>query len=494
MSDPRPSSPYVFGDATSHSAESNIQLRKLLRSPSLEHHDPQLTSPMSHPDTAETNISNENGTQDSAKPQSGVMTSDVDRISQQTADRRNNREGHHFNYSMRRHSIAAAQEIHGQPTAHTPHGTKRKMSGDRNGFAPVGEEIDPQLVGPGVPSVMEVDPEAPAPKRRGSAIDSRGLAQLSINERSTPWWSSGRRDSTSSLLSGNSTMGNYSPGAAGDGRLPGGMAAFAWPTNPQPVDPSAAPGVQNPSDPSVGMTRTFDPTIPMAMMSPGFSQDRRMSVPSALPSGQTRVLRSRSRPPSRQKQNGVTSTTTPSTNQEEAASNPPATTATKSVKESSTPYSRSPELRISHKLAERKRRKEMKDLFDELRDQLPADRGMKASKWEILSKAIDFVTQLKQSHQDMIREIEMLRHELDAIRQGIPPFPGGPPPHAVVYTQGPPVPGQYPPPPPGVLQHQPPPQPHPPLSRPSSSQNTFPPGAGPPTPNGAVERIEAPQP
>jgi hypothetical protein len=28
----------------------------------------------------------------------------------------------------------------------------------------------------------------------------------------------------------------------------------------------------------------------------------------------------------------------------------------------------------------------MKDLFDELRDQLPADRGMKSSKWEILSK------------------------------------------------------------------------------------------------------------
>ncbi|KAL1924057.1 uncharacterized protein VTP21DRAFT_7092 [Calcarisporiella thermophila] len=83
---------------------------------------------------------------------------------------------------------------------------------------------------------------------------------------------------------------------------------------------------------------------------------------------------------------------------------------------SENPYSRSPELRISHKLAERKRRKEMKELFDELRESLPFDKSLKTSKWEILSKAVEYINKMKQSQDTMSKEIESLRRQLSTIQ------------------------------------------------------------------------------
>ncbi|KAL3417645.1 Protein esc1 [Phlyctema vagabunda] len=93
---------------------------------------------------------------------------------------------------------------------------------------------------------------------------------------------------------------------------------------------------------------------------------------------------------------------------------------------SSQPYSRTPELRVTHKLAERKRRTEMKDLFEKLGAKLPSDgRSTKSSKWEILSKAIsehDRMTATINSQNHTINaqniEAQALRHRLAAYEGG----------------------------------------------------------------------------
>ncbi|KAG4085647.1 hypothetical protein H8356DRAFT_1317334 [Neocallimastix lanati (nom. inval.)] len=83
---------------------------------------------------------------------------------------------------------------------------------------------------------------------------------------------------------------------------------------------------------------------------------------------------------------------------------------TRMVKES--PYSRSPELRISHKLAERKRRKEMKELFEELRKCLPINKNSKASKWEILSKAIEHIRNLS-------KQVTLCQEEIQSLKETV---------------------------------------------------------------------------
>ncbi|KAL1633171.1 hypothetical protein SLS56_003034 [Neofusicoccum ribis] len=77
-------------------------------------------------------------------------------------------------------------------------------------------------------------------------------------------------------------------------------------------------------------------------------------------------------------------------------------------------YSRTPELRVSHKMAERKRRSEMKQLFDELNGILPNSPGNKSSKWEILTKSIEYIRSLQRSYEKIQHENNRFRQETAA--------------------------------------------------------------------------------
>lgn len=87
----------------------------------------------------------------------------------------------------------------------------------------------------------------------------------------------------------------------------------------------------------------------------------------------------------------------------------------------------------------------------------------------------------------MSRDIDMLRHELESVRHGVPPYAHHPPPpHAVIYA---PPGAHYPPPAHNPLPTQPS---HPlpsqqSLSRPGSSHNAYASGPGGPVANGKAQ-------
>jgi hypothetical protein len=284
-------------------------------------------------------------------------------------------------------------------------GHKRKMSGEDVRFP----RSDATENGREHATSTSDEPSLPSLKRRGS-VTVQPMAHLSISERrdslslidSPPpdaqggqWW----RPRTDSNASSHTHPGPppppFSPEQSSRGPLPAGMAPFAWPSRPPPPGlPHMSPEADAQIVPSYRPSYyTSSPPGPPPPMPPPYGHDRRMSAPSGLPAHSPslveRNLRSRSRPSSRSSEQALSPLLSEARPAHHVGDPDDSGGSGSPLSKGLTPYSRSPELRVSHKLAERKRRKEMKDLFDELRDQLPADRGMKSSKWEILSKGED---------------------------------------------------------------------------------------------------------
>ena len=70
--------------------------------------------------------------------------------------------------------------------------------------------------------------------------------------------------------------------------------------------------------------------------------------------------------------------------------------------------------KYSHKLAERRRRREMRSVFDQLNDLLPSTKGRR-SNWEVLSDAHGYVEEMLEAQKIYKAERERLRAEIEAL-------------------------------------------------------------------------------
>lgn len=87
--------------------------------------------------------------------------------------------------------------------------------------------------------------------------------------------------------------------------------------------------------------------------------------------------------------------------------------------QSTRPYARSPRLKVVHKMAERRRRFELRSQFNELEQLLP-DCNRALRKTEVVNKAIHLIDELVKQREALLGEREELRDELRGVAKDFP--------------------------------------------------------------------------